>query len=85
MGGIGFRELLVILLIGLVFFGSKKIKTLGADLGDAVRGFKKAMDAGDKEAVAETRAPVQQIPARDAEFSATNSPSAVTPEQKPKV
>jgi sec-independent protein translocase protein TatA len=75
---------LVILLIGLVFFGSKKIKTLGSDLGDAVRGFKKAMDAGDKETVADARPPVQQIPARDAEFSSTTSTSTVTPEQKPK-
>ncbi len=85
MGGIGFRELLVILLIGLVFFGSKKIKTLGSDLGDAVRGFKKAMDAGDKEVVAEARPPLQHLPGRDADFSAADPSSAVNSEQKPKV
>jgi sec-independent protein translocase protein TatA len=47
--GIGFRELLVILLIALVLFGAKKLKTVGTDLGAAVRGFKKAMSEGEDE------------------------------------
>jgi sec-independent protein translocase protein TatA len=41
--GIGFREILVILVIVLLVFGTKKLKTMGADLGGAVKGFKKAM------------------------------------------
>jgi sec-independent protein translocase protein TatA len=47
--GIGFRELLVILVIALVLFGAKKLKNVGSDLGSAVRGFKKAMNEGDDE------------------------------------
>jgi sec-independent protein translocase protein TatA len=47
--GIGFRELLVILLIALVLFGAKKLKNIGSDLGSAVRGFKKAMNEGEDE------------------------------------
>ena len=47
--GIGFRELLVILVIALVLFGAKKLKNIGSDLGGAVRGFKKAMNEGDDE------------------------------------
>jgi sec-independent protein translocase protein TatA len=47
--GIGFRELLVILLIALVLFGAKKLKNVGSDLGAAVRGFKKAMNDGEDE------------------------------------
>jgi sec-independent protein translocase protein TatA len=47
--GIGFRELLIILLIALVLFGAKKLKNVGSDLGSAVRGFKKAMNEGDDE------------------------------------
>ena len=35
--GIGFRELLIILLIALVLFGAKKLKNVGSDLGSAVR------------------------------------------------
>jgi sec-independent protein translocase protein TatA len=47
--GIGFRELLIILLIALVLFGAKKLKSVGSDLGSAVRGFKKAMSDGEDE------------------------------------
>jgi sec-independent protein translocase protein TatA len=47
--GIGFRELLIILLIALVLFGAKKLKNVGSDLGAAVKGFKKAMSDGEDE------------------------------------
>jgi sec-independent protein translocase protein TatA len=47
--GIGIKELLVILVIVLLVFGAKKLKTIGSDLGGAVRGFKKAMDEGEDE------------------------------------
>jgi sec-independent protein translocase protein TatA len=47
--GIGFRELLVILLIALLIFGAKKLRNVGSDLGAAVRGFKKSMNEGDDE------------------------------------
>jgi sec-independent protein translocase protein TatA len=47
--GIGFRELLIILVIALVIFGAKRLKTIGSDLGGAVKGFKKAMGEGEEE------------------------------------
>ncbi|MCP5327514.1 MAG: twin-arginine translocase TatA/TatE family subunit [Sinobacteraceae bacterium] len=47
--GIGMRELLIILLVVLLVFGAKKLRTIGSDLGAAVRGFKKSMDDGDAE------------------------------------
>ena len=47
--GIGMRELIVILLVVLVVFGAKKLRTIGSDLGAAVRGFKKGMEDGDAE------------------------------------
>jgi len=62
--GIGMRELVVILLVVLVVFGAKKLRTIGSDLGHAVRGFKSAMNEGEKE---ETSTPPPQIRA-DAEF-----------------
>ena len=46
----GIWELVVILLIVALLFGTKKLKTLGSDLGGAVKGFRGAM----KEAEAET-------------------------------
>ena len=47
--GIGFRELLIILVIALILFGAKKLRHVGSDLGAAVRGFKKAVNEGDDE------------------------------------
>lgn len=65
--GIGMRELVVILLVVLVVFGAKKLRTVGSDLGHAVRGFKKAMSEGEEE----QNTPPKQIPAedKDAEFA----------------
>ena len=47
--GIGWRELIIILLIALLVFGAKKLRNIGSDLGAAVRGFKKAVNEGDTE------------------------------------
>jgi sec-independent protein translocase protein TatA len=55
--GIGMRELVVILLVVLLVFGAKKLRTIGSDLGAAVRGFKKSVN----EAEDEERAPSLQI------------------------
>lgn len=45
----GWKELLIILLVVLLVFGAKKLKTIGSDLGAAIRGFKKSMNDGDTE------------------------------------
>ena len=47
MGGFGIRELLIILLVVVVLFGTKKLRSIGSDLGGAIRGFKKAVDASE--------------------------------------
>jgi sec-independent protein translocase protein TatA len=43
------RHLLIILVIVVLVFGTKKLKTIGADLGGAFRGFKKAMSEHEEE------------------------------------
>ena len=43
-GGISIWQLLIILGIVILIFGTKKLRTLGGDLGGAVKGFKKAMN-----------------------------------------
>lgn len=48
--GISIWQLLIILLIVLLLFGAKKLKTLGSDLGGAVKGFKNAMNEDEKKA-----------------------------------
>lgn len=49
--GIGWQQLLIILVIVLLIFGTKRLKNVGSDLGEAIKGFKKGMqDADDKPA-----------------------------------
>lgn len=48
-GGISIWQLLIILVIVIMIFGTKKLRSLGGDLGGAVKGFKKAMNDGEKE------------------------------------
>lgn len=48
MGGISIWQLLIILLIVVLLFGTKKLKNIGADLGNAIRGFRSAMNEGEK-------------------------------------
>ena len=67
MGGVGMRELIIILLVVLVVFGTKKLRTIGSDLGAAVRGFKKAVNEGEQEELNPPRQ-LRADGARDAEF-----------------
>ena len=48
-GGISIWQLLIILVIVLLLFGSKKLRGLGSDLGGAVKGFRGAMQDAEKE------------------------------------
>ena len=73
--GIGMRELLIILLVVLVVFGAKKLRTIGADLGAAVKGFKKGMNDGDAD---ESVLQIKQE-AADAEFPETQAKAAQSP------
>jgi sec-independent protein translocase protein TatA len=76
--GIGFRELLIILLIALVLFGAKKLKSVGSDLGSAVKGFKKAMSDGEDEQNKQLSDMTASNTPRDADFSDRTSTAAKT-------
>ncbi len=72
------KHLLVILVLVLLVFGTKKLRTIGSDLGAAVRGFKKSMSDGDQE---EQLAQKQLPPAgKDAEFP-ESTPGSSNPRQ----
>jgi sec-independent protein translocase protein TatA len=45
--GIGWQQLLIILVIVLLIFGTKRLKNVGSDLGEAIKGFKKGMSDAD--------------------------------------
>ena len=49
MGGIGIWQLLIILLIVVMLFGTKRLKNLGSDLGGALKGFKTAIKEDEEE------------------------------------
>jgi sec-independent protein translocase protein TatA len=67
--------LLIILVVVLVVFGAKKLRTIGADLGAAVKGFKKGMNDGDAD---ESVRQIKQE-AADAEFPETQAKAAQSP------
>ena len=48
MGGISIWQLVIVAVIVVLLFGTKKLRGLGGDLGSAVKGFKSAMDDDDK-------------------------------------
>lgn len=50
MGGISVTQLIIIAVIILLLFGTKKLRNVGGDLGAAVKGFKKAMSDDTKDA-----------------------------------
>ncbi len=47
-GSIGMPELIVIFVIALIVFGPSKLPELGRSLGEAIRGFKKAINDAEK-------------------------------------
>ena len=48
MFGLGVWELLIILAIVLLLFGPRRLKTLGSDLGSAIKGFRSAVSEGEQ-------------------------------------
>jgi sec-independent protein translocase protein TatA len=48
LGGISIWQLLIILVIVLLIFGTKRLKSLGGDLGGALKSFRKAMDTDEE-------------------------------------
>jgi len=50
LGGISIWQLLIILAIIMMVFGTKKLRNMGSDLGGAIKGFKNAMDEGKEQA-----------------------------------
>lgn len=62
VGGIGIWQLLIILVLVILIFGTKKLKNVGGDLGGAIKSFKKSMkdDGGDATKTAEEPAQLNQ-------------------------
>jgi len=64
MGAFSITHWLVIAVIVVLLFGTKKLRGLGSDLGASIKGFKKAMNEDDdsaKKTTAEEEAPAQKL------------------------
>jgi sec-independent protein translocase protein TatA len=48
LGGISIWQLLIVLAIVVMLFGTKRLRTLGSDLGSAVKGFRSSMQDEDE-------------------------------------
>ena len=70
MMGISIWQLLIILLIVVVLFGTKKLRNIGGDLGGAIKNFRQSMKDGELEAE---------------DTTATTPPNKLTPEQQSQV
>ena len=47
MGGFSIWHWLIVLVVVALVFGTKKLRNVGEDLGEAIKGFKKGMQDGD--------------------------------------
>ncbi len=62
MGSFSIWHWLIVLLVVVLIFGTKKLKNIGADLGGAVKGFKDGVKSGSEAGDdAASNAPVQQV------------------------
>jgi sec-independent protein translocase protein TatA len=70
LSGISIWQLVIVLAIVVLLFGTKRLKGIGGDLGNAIKGFKKAMDTNatpeKEEPVPEDSQPQQKIADDDA-------------------
>ena len=79
-GGISLWQLLIILVIVLMVFGTKKLRNMGGDLGTAIKGFKKSV----KEEPADSNA-IESVSTETTENSGTDStgmPEEATKQQE---
>ena len=82
MGSLSIWHWLIVLLVVVMIFGTKKLRNMGSDLGGAVKGFKDGMkDGSTTDAPAASSAPAAQVTAQPA---ANSDKSAIDVEARQK-
>lgn len=81
MGGISLWQLLIILVIVVLLFGTKKLRGMGSDLGSAVKGFKKAVTETDKDKDADFE-DAKRVEAAPSDVNTSESNQSATPESE---
>jgi sec-independent protein translocase protein TatA len=74
MGGLSLWHWLIVLVIVVLVFGTKRLKNVGQDLGEAVKGFKKGMQDDDAQQQRTTQALPPASPPQDAAATPTANP-----------
>ena len=72
MGGLSIWHWLIVLVVVVLIFGTKKLRNVGQDLGGAVKGFKEGMKSAESDAPAE---PPSQVTGRTIEGEVRKEPS----------
>jgi sec-independent protein translocase protein TatA len=67
MGSFSIWHWLIVLLVVVLVFGTKKLGSLGKDVGSAIKGFKEGMKPEDDKSASASAAPAQQIPGQTIE------------------
>ena len=69
-------HLLILLVVVLLVFGTKKLKNIGSDLGDAVKGFRNAMASGEKGEESQGTRQIEESAQADSKPQAAATPGA---------
>ena len=75
MGGLSIWHWLIVLLVVVLIFGTKKLRNMGADLGGAVKGFKEGMKSSETDAEAPPPEPPPQVSGKTIEGEVRKEPS----------
>lgn len=81
-GGISIWQMLIVLAIVILVFGTKRLKNLGGDVGGAIKSFKSAMTEGDKAEEKKTPDSLEKKDSGDANFSEVKADEKTTVQDK---
>lgn len=82
MGGISIWQLLIILVIVILLFGTKKLRNIGTDLGGAIKTFKKSMKEDDAEEQKQIEGDAGEAVDADADADTSRAKKVGTEENK---
>lgn len=75
MGGLSIWHWLIVLLVVVLIFGTKKLRNIGQDLGGAVKGFKEGMKSSEADPPEAPSEPPSQVTGRTIEGEVRQEPS----------
>ncbi len=82
IGGISIWQLLIILVIIVLLFGTKRLRGIGSDLGSAIKGFRSSIK--DQDETAEPQPPVVQAQPAQPQIKVESKETAQTTTEQPK-